>query len=419
MTTATGLRPRIHLTPQAGWMNDPHGMYLLDGTYHLFFQHVPDSVDWRTDIHWGHATSTDLLHWEWEPVALAPDDDDDGCWSGTAVIGRDGRPVLFYTSVAQPDHQLGRIRRADLDASGEAWVAGDVVAEVVDPATRVFRDPMVFRDGDGWRMVVGAGTGTGTACAEVFRSADLTTWEYDGVLASRNASVQHPWTGTAWECPQVVRDAGGDGGDVLVVSIWDDHAPHDVAAATGTYTDGRFAAHRWRLLSAGAGHFAASTFVDHDDRPCLIFWIRGIADPGRWSGALSVPYVVDTQGDDVRLSPHPAVAEARVADDGRPHTALDVEWRPGAGGRLALVGADGVEVAVIEAAGGRITVTVPGAAEPVEVAHSSSVLRLLADAQVLEVVADGGLVGLPLPPSPDGLVARADTPDTVTCWHLS
>ncbi len=87
MTASTELRPRVHLTPATGWLNDPHGMYVLDGTYHLFFQHVPDSLEWRTDIHWGHATSTDLLHWQMEPIALAPGDGDDGCWSGCAAIG--------------------------------------------------------------------------------------------------------------------------------------------------------------------------------------------------------------------------------------------------------------------------------------------------------------------------------------------
>ena len=106
--TAPAIRPRVHLTPEAGWLNDPHGLHFLDGVYHLFFQHVPDSTDWRRDIHWGHATSTDLLHWESRPIALPPGDGDEGCWSGCAIIDDDGRPVLFYTSVGEPDPDLGR-----------------------------------------------------------------------------------------------------------------------------------------------------------------------------------------------------------------------------------------------------------------------------------------------------------------------
>ncbi len=86
---------------------------------------------------------------------------------------------------------------------------------------------------------------------------------------------------------------------------------------------------------------------------------------------------------------------------------------------MALVGVDGRSRALLEAADGRLTVTVPGGAAPVEVAHTGPVLRLIADAQVLEVVADGGLVGLPLADTEAGLVPRTDNPDTVAWWHLT
>ena len=420
--TAPAIRPRVHLTPEAGWLNDPHGLLFLEGAYHLFFQHVPDATDWRGDIHWGHATSTDLLHWESGPIALSPGDGDEGCWSGCAVIDDAGRPVLFYTSVGGPDPQLGRVRVARLDESGSTWVKGDIMVEAAEPGTRVFRDPTVFRDGDGWRMVVGSGLKDGTACAQVFSSSDLDTWAYEGLLATRNARSQHPWTGSAWECPQVLRAAGGDGdddGDVLVISIWDEHGPHDVAAASGRYADGRFDDAQWRLLSAGQAHFAASAFTDEAGRSCLFFWIRGITDPGRWAGAISVPYVVTTEGDDVRLTPHPAVVAARVEARGRLGSALDIEWTPGTSGELTLVGADGQERAVLEVAHGRLRVTVSGGAAPVEVRHAGATLRLLVDAQVLEVVADGGLVGLPLVDLDGGLEPRADVPDSLAWWHLN
>ena len=60
-------------------MNDPHGIVFREGRYHLFFQHLPDSLVWRTDIRWGHAVSDDLVHWEQLPDALSPDEDEDGC----------------------------------------------------------------------------------------------------------------------------------------------------------------------------------------------------------------------------------------------------------------------------------------------------------------------------------------------------
>ena len=65
-------RPNFHFTPKQGWMNDPNGMIFLNGQYHLFFQHYPDSTVWGP-MHWGHATSIDLVHWKEQPIALYPD----------------------------------------------------------------------------------------------------------------------------------------------------------------------------------------------------------------------------------------------------------------------------------------------------------------------------------------------------------
>jgi beta-fructofuranosidase/levanase len=104
-------RPQFHFTPAKNWMNDPNGLIYHEGTYHLFYQHNPGGISWGA-MSWGHATSSDLVHWEHQPVALLargyPDNITEMFFSGTAVFdaqntsgfGTDDKAplVAMYTS---------------------------------------------------------------------------------------------------------------------------------------------------------------------------------------------------------------------------------------------------------------------------------------------------------------------------------
>ena len=91
-----------HFEPKIGWMNDPNGLVQFRGRYHAFFQHYPHDTVWGP-MHWGHAVSDDLIHWEELPIALYPDqeyENDGGCFSGSAIVHED-KLYLIYTSVGK------------------------------------------------------------------------------------------------------------------------------------------------------------------------------------------------------------------------------------------------------------------------------------------------------------------------------
>lgn len=94
------MRQNYHFMAQTGWINDPNGLIYYKGRYHLFFQYNPYYGFWDY-MHWGHAVSEDLVHWEYLPLALAPSESYDdhmrgGCFSGSA-IEHDGKLFLMYT----------------------------------------------------------------------------------------------------------------------------------------------------------------------------------------------------------------------------------------------------------------------------------------------------------------------------------
>ena len=109
-------RPQFHFSPPQGWMNDPNGMVFLNGQYHLFYQHYPDSIVWGP-MHWGHALSSDLVHWKNLPIVLYPDSLG-YIFSGSAVVdmnntsgfGTNGQPpvVAIFTQHLMEGEKAGR-----------------------------------------------------------------------------------------------------------------------------------------------------------------------------------------------------------------------------------------------------------------------------------------------------------------------
>ncbi len=396
------MRPTIHLTAEAGWINDPHGLTWHGGEYHLFFQYVPDGQVWAPRCHWGHATSPDLLTWTHRGVALAPGDGDDGVWTGCLVVDGD-RARILYTSVVLPDLRLGRVRLAEpVDDRWDEWVKGDVVVRPpADLDLVAFRDPFVVREGDRWRMLVGAAGRDGRALATTYVSDDLTAWDDDGVAVSRPTGERDPvWMGAMWECPQIFEV---DEHWVMVGSVWDDDVLHHTGYAVGgagSYRDGRFSPTGWGQLSHGLSHYAPSFFRDRERRACLLFWMRGVADAEQgWAGCLSVPHLLSVVGGRLVARPHPAVADRRGAElaPGATAGAFDVEWAPSAGGdRLVLTGEAGTETRLLTG-DGVLVLERPGH-DTWHLPWSGGPVRVIVDGPALEVSTGDGVLGAAIEP---------------------
>ena len=407
-------RPQFHFTTDAGWINDPLGLTWKDGKYHLFYQYVPGRTTWASNCHWGHATSSDLVSWSEEGIALAPGDGDDGIWSGSIATDAMGHSKLFYTSVQEPGIGIGTIRSATPDDdTWNHWTKGPAVISAPEGGVVAYRDPFVFRDGNKWRMFVGAGLEGGIGAAISYSSKDMDTWELDGIAAQRPGSerpgseTEQTWTGTMWECPQLFEI---DGAHVLVTSVWEDDVLHYVAYGVGSYSDGIFTARTWKQLTYGPGYYAPSFFRDKEGKPALIFWIRGVISPDReWASALSIPHTLTLEDDTLIATPHQDLeAYAVPANEARSDpevldtllvSGADFTWLSGERTAIHLKAGEKT-VATIRHAGNSLILSLPDndAFRDVRLPLAEGDrVRAIVDQGVLEISARNGLVAAPLP----------------------
>lgn len=406
------LRPALHFTVERGWINDPHGITYRDGVYHAFYQYVPDSTRWAPNCHWGHAVGPDLLSLSPLPVALAPGSGDDGVWSGSLAVDDSGQAHIFYTSVSVPDFGIGDVRVATpSDAGWIEWQKGSRAAGAPgDLDVVAYRDPFVFRDGQAWRMFVGAALPGGTAAALSYSSQDLDTWGYDGIAAQRSTDETDPvWTGALWECPQLFQL---DGKHVLVTSVWENDVLHYAAYGIGRYSDGTFEAETWGRLTYGPSFYAPSFFRDAHGRACLLFWMRGVQDEDEgWASCHSVPHLLSIESGRLVARPHPDIEKYRSTKLNlhEPTRALiaDVTWRPNGEGSVLRVTSGEEDVLAITTRGSNVDIRCLG--ETCSLPAFPGETRIIIDNSVVEVSTPAGLAGFPVKPVGDGLIVQASS----------
>lgn len=301
-------RPAFHLSARVGWMNDPNGFSFYNGQYHLFYQYHPYDSHWGP-MHWGHAVSRDLLHWEQLPAALAPDRDYDknGCFSGSAVALPDGRHLLMYTGVSQRTQPDG----STYDLQTQCLALGDGIdyekyennpvlsAEDLPESGSVhdFRDPKLWMTSDGsFRCVVGNCNAKKDGQILLYSSKDGFQWKFEKILLTNQERF-----GRMWECPDFF---ALDGKQVFLISP-QDMLPHGFEYHNGNGTlcligeydeeTDTFTEEHNQTIDYGIDFYAPQTILTADGRRIMIGWMQNwdTIDPPSverlWFGQMSLP----------------------------------------------------------------------------------------------------------------------------------
>lgn len=301
-------RPVFHLSPRVGWMNDPNGFSYYDGKYHLFYQYHPYDTVWGP-MHWGHAVSNDLLHWEYLPVAIAPDEkyDKDGCFSGSALALDDGRHLLMYTGVRREEQPDGMVRdiQAQCIAVGDGleykkYEKNPVLGEndLPEGSSKFdFRDPKMWRGTDGrFYCVVGSRHVKNQGQILLFSSDDGFDWKYDTTLASNDNRY-----GRMWECPDFFKL----GDKWLLITSPQDLVPQGLEFDNGNVTlciageynaqNEKFTEQNVQTLDYGIDFYAPQTILAPDGRRIMIGWMQNwdtcqmCPEDAKWFGQMSLP----------------------------------------------------------------------------------------------------------------------------------
>jgi sucrose-6-phosphate hydrolase SacC (GH32 family) len=402
------LRSQLHFSPRRGWTNDPNGLVFFNGDYHLFFQHNPYGWNWG-NMHWGHAVSKDLVHWQELGEALYPDKMGpmfSGSavvdWQNTSGLGKNGKPplVLIYTAAGNPAVQC----LAFSNNGGKSFTkySGNPVVKQITPGNR---DPKVIwhEPTKSWVMVLYVELG-GKHTIHFLTSPNLKDWTVRSQVDS------------LFECPDLFE---------LPLDGKASEKKWILTAASSEYMVGTFDGLKFHPETPklpghrGRGFYAAQTFSDiRDGRRIQIGWLQAPSPGMSFNQAMTVPL-------ELRLAETPAGPRlswlpVRELDSLRtrlsstePLTLKPVDPNP-----LAAVNGELLDIAAVFEPGKKTILTFE--VRGVEISYDASRqeltvnghrttaplqkgkldLRILADRTAFEVFACGGQTYVPMPVIP-------------------
>lgn len=297
-------RPQIHFSPQAYWMNDPNGMVYHSGVYHLFYQYYPGATVWGP-MHWGHATSTDLMHWQHQPIALYPDTLG-YIFSGSAVVDKNnssgfGKPnqpplVAIFThhdtageKAKRTDYQNQSIAYS-VD-NGKTWTKYRNNPVLKNPGIADFRDPKVmwYEPQKKWVMTLAT-----KDYITFYSSPDLKQWKKESEFGKEAGAH-----GGVWECPDLFSfDHKGRKVWVLLVNL-NPGGPNGGSATqyfVGDFDGKIFSPYstETKWLDYGPDEYAGITWSNTGNRRIFLGWMSNWlyaqeVPTEKWRSAATIP----------------------------------------------------------------------------------------------------------------------------------
>nr|WP_228724423.1 glycoside hydrolase family 32 protein [Spirosoma sp. KUDC1026] len=288
-------REQFHFTPKAHWMNDPNGMVYYKGKYHLFFQYYPEATVWGP-MHWGHATSKDMVHWREQPIALYPDSLG-WIFSGSVVVdeqntsgfGKNGQVPL----IAIFTHHNQKLEKQKSDKfqyqsiaysldEGKTWTKYASNPVLPNPGITDFRDPKVRWYGPQKKWIMTLATKDRVT---FYSSPNLKEWTKESEFGKDLGAH-----GGVWECPDLVPlTHNGKTVWALLVSI-NPGGPNGGSATQyflGDFDGKTFtsSSKETKWMDYGPDNYAGVTFANTGNRMILMGWMSN------WQYADKVPTV--------------------------------------------------------------------------------------------------------------------------------
>lgn len=297
-------RPQFHFSPPSNWMNDPNGLVFLNGKYHLFYQYYPKDIIWGP-MHWGHAVSTDLLHWKNLPIALYPDKLG-WIFSGSVIIDKEntagfGKNAMIAIYTYHND-QIWKAGKKNTESQGIAfsldegktWIKYKDNPVLNNSGEQDFRDPKVFWNATTakWIMVLAVGDRI-----KIFSSSNLKKWQFESDFKPSNDDKDLG----VWECPDLFPIKVGNTNEIRWIMIVNhgDKGPNGGSGTryfVGDFDGKTFQAQQKAIwMDHGTDFYATVSFSNLPDNRTIVLgwmsnWLYATKVPTEvWRSALTLP----------------------------------------------------------------------------------------------------------------------------------